>query len=123
MATQLAPENAPRYGGAALSLLGVGFGAVDLTATAAIASALCATTGWTAGTSVQCLTPPPASAGRGVVILTVSNAVGTADPLLSFDGACALHAHARTPLLHAQARRSVRTNVLWLLIADANSGL
>jgi hypothetical protein len=61
-ATAFLPPNAPVSGGAALTILGMGFGTEDTTPSAYAGSQPCATTCWTSTTALTCAAPAPSLA-------------------------------------------------------------
>jgi hypothetical protein len=62
-ATGFSPLNAPASRGAAVSVLGVGFGAVDASPSAYVSGQPCATTSWTSATQLVCSASAPTVAG------------------------------------------------------------
>jgi hypothetical protein len=62
-ATSFSPLNAPASRGAAVSILGVGFGAVDASPSAYVSGQPCATTSWTSATQLVCSASAPIVAG------------------------------------------------------------
>ncbi len=61
-ATAFSPPNAPVSGGAALTILGMGFGYADTTPSAYAGGQSCATTCWTSTTALTCAAPAPSLA-------------------------------------------------------------
>jgi hypothetical protein len=79
-----APTNGPISGGAGVTMYGHNFGSIDFTATAMVSSTECATTVWTSGTHVECLT----SAGHGqahALVLNLGGLAGTYAAHYSYD--------------------------------------
>jgi hypothetical protein len=63
IATGFSPLNAPASRGAAVTILGGGFGAVDASPSAYISGQPCATTSWTSATQLVCSASAPTVAG------------------------------------------------------------
>jgi hypothetical protein len=62
-ATGFSPLNAAASRGAAVTILGAEFGAVDMSPSAYISGQLCATTSWTSATQLICSESAPTVAG------------------------------------------------------------
>jgi hypothetical protein len=58
-ATAFRPLNAPASSGAAVTILGIGFGAVDASPSAYVSGQPCATTSWTSATQLVCSASAP----------------------------------------------------------------
>ena len=91
-------SNMPHSGLLSATLSGLSFAAVDLTATATLGEATCATASWASGTSVQCFAAA-SSSGDDVVTVTVSGATGTGVGVFTFDGTLCAEAVAVGPRL------------------------
>ncbi len=63
IATGFSPLNAPASRGAAVTILGFGFGAVDTSPSAYASGEPCATTSWTSATQLACSACAPTIAG------------------------------------------------------------
>ena len=66
-ATSFSPLNAPASRGAAITILGTGFGAVDTSPSAYISGQPCATTFWTSITQLVCSASAPTVAGGALL--------------------------------------------------------
>ena len=80
-------DNAPTSGGATATLNGLAFAPTDPTPTASTSSVICATSSWTSGTTVACLTSSATVDNSPMATMTVAAVSGTALDLFSFDGA------------------------------------
>ena len=61
------------------------FGAKNLTPSASLDEATCATTAWTSGTTVNCMSAPYPTIGANLVKMTVSALVGCGQDIFTFD--------------------------------------
>ena len=116
-ATDFSPLNAPASRSAAVTILGLGFGALDASPSAYVSGQPCATTSWTSATQLVCSASAPTVAGGALPSARPSscpddghaNATGgawreawlkvdtnTASSAFTFDGALLRHA-ARLP--------------------------
>ena len=78
-------QNSARSGGGSLTVMGLGFGTKDYTATASFSLAICRTSSWSSGTTVTCLGSSTYSDAISSVV-SVSALVGSASGLFTFDG-------------------------------------
>lgn len=111
--TSIAPSNTASSDGSSLTLFGINFGTVDVTASAAIGGSSCGTASWSSLSSIRCL-PAQSSTGRSLVgTVTVGNAVGTALYAFSIDA----------PVVTlADPVNSALSEVAWLSISGTNFG-
>jgi hypothetical protein len=82
--------NAPQTGGdISVTVLGLNFGTVNVSSTAALHELPCSCSGWTSSTQVTCQPLHPTNANHigypGYAQLTLATVIGTADGLFSFD--------------------------------------
>ena len=81
------PTNGPTCLGSSLTLLGANFGALDVTASAALYGALyatCTTLAWSANTRLMCATGTSAGSGLSMLV-TVAASIGTLPLTYTFD--------------------------------------
>jgi hypothetical protein len=82
IATGFSPLNAPASHGAAVTILGTGFGAVDASPSAYFSGQPCATTSWTSATQLICSASTPTVAGGALLSVRNSRAQTMAMTLL-----------------------------------------
>ncbi len=104
--------NAVPSGSGTVTISGLSFVTVDLTATASLATAdVCGSTAWTSATTVACA--PPAYSGSAVrIAVSVGAMVGTLTGQFSFDGAWAAVSYPSLKLSIRSSIRSVCTGLL-----------
>ena len=77
--------NAPHSGDGSVTVSGLGFGMLEHTATAALASYPCITSSWSSGTSVTCQQPREYFDYAGYVEVTVGALSGTGATVHTYD--------------------------------------
>ena len=101
--------NAPFSGDGSVTVLGLGFGHVTHTATAALGSAPCSTSSWSSATSVVCQQISVAGEAE-TAEMTVAGVVGTGYGVFSFDAPVA-----------SDAVRNAQSNFRFFSAVEVNS--